>query len=365
MNQNNAVHINKWLLPVSWLYGIVVYFRNKLFDWNILKQKKYDIPVICVGNITVGGTGKTPHIEYLINILKRDYKVAVLSRGYKRKTKGFILANPDSVASQIGDEPFQIKSKFPDIVVAVDANRCNGIEQLLQLPEAERPDIILLDDAFQHRYVKPSYTILLTDYNRLMAYDELLPAGRLREPAYYAEKANMIVITKCPPDINPLEQRIISKYINAFPYQDLFYTYFKYGNLIPVFSNNGNNGGKIPLHKIKDMDVLAVAGIANPQPFYEKIQAFTKNVTEVEYPDHHQFSVRDIATIKSSLDKLSGQNKIIIVTEKDAARLQAINSMDESMKEIMYYLPIEVAFVNKEDQQLFKTKIKEHVRKDT
>lgn len=362
MSQNSTVHINKWLLPISWLYGFIVFIRNKLFDWNILKQKKYDIPIICVGNITVGGTGKTPHIEYLINLLKRDCKIAVLSRGYKRKTSGFILATQETSVTEIGDEPFQIKSKFPNIIVAVDTNRCNGIEKLLEFPTKDRPDIILLDDAFQHRYVKPSYTILLTDYNRPMIHDELLPAGRLREPAYHAEKANMIIITKCPLYINPLEQRLLSKSINIFPYQDLFYTSFKYGNLVPLFPNDTE---KILLSKIRDMSILVVAGIANPQPLFQKIRNLSKNVSEMQYPDHHHYSAKDIEDIKHAVNKIPGQSKIIVVTEKDAVKLQAAKNLDKDLQNILYYIPIEVTFINKEEQELFKSKIIEHVRKNT
>ncbi len=362
MSYNNTVHINKWLLPLSWLYGIAVFLRNKLFDWNILKQKKYDIPVICVGNITVGGTGKTPHVEYLVSILKPHFKVAVLSRGYKRKTSGFVMAVHDSTASQIGDEPYQIWHKNPDVIVAVDSNRQRGIEKLLALSPDKRPDVILLDDAFQHRYVKPSYTILLTDFNRMMSQDKLLPAGRLREPVYLAEKANMIIVTKCPPDINPLEQRLIAKDVQAFPYQDLFYTSFEYGMVTPLFRKSSNT---FPLNGLKDKDVLLVTGIANPRPLHKTIRKYTRKITDLRYPDHYQFSKKDIQKIKSAFDAIQGTNKIIIVTEKDAARLVALKSMDDNLKKHIYYLPIQVNFVNNEDKDTFNTKILEHVRKDS
>ena len=190
-------HINNWLLPVSWMYGFGVFFRRKLFEWNILKRKSYNIPVICVGNITVGGTGKTPHVEYLIRLLQHSHRVAVLSRGYKRKTKGFILANEKTTYQEIGDEPYQIKNKFPDIIVAVDENRVRGIDKLLSMKD--KPDIILLDDAYQHLYVKPSYSILLIDYNRPIYNDALLPAGRLREGSHNLDRANLVIMTKCPP----------------------------------------------------------------------------------------------------------------------------------------------------------------------
>ena len=180
--EGDLIKINEWLLPVAWLYGIGVRIRNELFEMGILKSQSYDIPVISVGNITVGGTGKTPHTEYLIRLLRKKHKVAVLSRGYKRKSKGFILATPETPMPTIGDEPYQMKQKFPDVYVAVDKNRRRGIERLCDEQIAPGTEVILLDDAFQHRYVKPGINILLVDYHRLICDDKLLPAGRLREP---------------------------------------------------------------------------------------------------------------------------------------------------------------------------------------
>jgi len=362
MPNKNSVHINKWLLPLSWLYGMIVFIRNKFFDWGIYKQKKYDIPVISVGNITVGGTGKTPHIEYLITLLKNNYKVAVLSRGYKRKSSGFVLADTDSTVSQIGDEPYQIKVKYPDILVAVDGDRQHGIETLLALPETERPDVILLDDAFQHRFVKPSYSILLTDYNRLMSRDQLLPAGRLREPVYYSELANTIIVTKCPRDVNPLEQRIIIKEINPFPYQSLLFTYFDYGNIVPVFSNNKP---VLTLGEMRDKSVLVVTGIANPGPAYGTIREFTDRVETMTYPDHYMFKNSDIQKIKSVFDSMEEEDKLILVTEKDAARLRSMDKLDDDFKSHVYYFPIEVKFVNKEDKKVFNNIIRDHVAENS
>lgn len=341
---------------------MIVFFRNKLFDWKILKQKKYPLPVICVGNITVGGTGKTPHIEYLIELLSDKYKVAVLSRGYKRKTTGFILATDKSTATDIGDEPYQIKNKYQNILVAVDAKRQRGIEKLLALPKGEQPDVILLDDAFQHRYVKPSLTVLLTDYNRIMTQDALLPAGRLREPAYMAERANIVMVTKCPTDTNPLDQRILSKEMNVYPYQDLFFTTFSYGVLKSVFGVNPD----MDLSAIKKKEVLLVTGIANPKTLYRRIRKLTKNIEKMYYPDHYQFTQKDIDTIvdKSSKGK-DGTSKIIITTEKDAARFKTFESLSESLRNSLYYLPIKVNFVNETDKNLFNEKILDHVRENT
>nr|WP_297166727.1 tetraacyldisaccharide 4'-kinase [uncultured Dysgonomonas sp.] len=358
----NTLHIKKWLLPLSWLYGFIVFIRNKMFECKILKQKSYDIPVICIGNITVGGTGKTPHTEYLIELLRSNYRVAVLSRGYKRKSKGFVLADKNSTVGQIGDEPYQIKAKFPEVIVAVDSERQRGIETLLSLPEGEKPDVILLDDAFQHRYVKPSFTILLTDYNRLMTKDKLLPAGRLREPVYYAEKANVIIVTKCPDGITPLDQRLLAKEIQVYPYQDLFYTSFRYGSLTPVFAENKE---ELSLKKLQNKDVLIVAGIANPRPFFRKVKRYVKQAETIQYPDHYQFTSKDILDIKSRLASMAGKEKVIIVTEKDAARLLSMDNIDEEIRSILYYLPIRVSFVNEEDKKLFNNKIVDHVRENS
>lgn len=359
---HNKIHIKKWLLPLSWLYGLVVLIRNKLFKCKILKQKQYNLPVICVGNITVGGTGKTPHTEYLIELLKTDYRIAVLSRGYKRKSKGFVLANKNSTVEEIGDEPFQIKCKYPNILVAVDSKRQRGIETLLALPEDEKPNIILLDDAFQHRYVKPSFTILLTDYNRLMTCDKLLPAGRLREPVHYAEKANMIIVTKCPDGITPLDLRLLSKDIHAYPYQDLFYTSFKYGALTPVFAENER---ELSLTKLQNKDILLVAGIANPRPFFKKVKRYAKKAEVMAYPDHYQFTPKDISKMKSRLLSMGNKEKVIIVTEKDAVRFRSMDHLDEEIKSNLYYLPICVSFVNEEEKEQFNNKIVDHVRENS
>lgn len=308
--------------------------------------------------ITVGGTGKTPHTEYLVGILKEKYRVAVLSRGYGRKTKGFLLAGDDSTSRQIGDEPFQIKQKFPDILVAVDAKRCRGIENLLALDNP--PEVILLDDAFQHRYVKPSYTILLTNYNRPMYADRLLPAGRLRESTDHAHKANMIIMTKCPDILRPIDFRLITHEINPYPYQYLFFTNFAYKKLVPVFAKEN---GKMDLTSIKKMNVLLVTGIASPLSIVKELKKYGAVVEEMTYPDHYVFKKNDIKKIKEKFDGIKSDNKIIITTEKDATRLILLDDMDEDLKNSLYYLPVEVSFI--ENEQLFKDKILEHVRKNS
>lgn len=351
-------HINKWLLPLSWLYGIVVFIRNRCFKLGILKQEKYDIPIICVGNITVGGTGKTPHTEYLVSLLKEQFRVAVLSRGYKRKTKGFVLAAETSTSKEIGDEPLQIKLKYPHIIVAVDTNRRRGIEKLLALPKENRPQVILLDDAYQHRHVIPSFSILLTNYNRPMYDDRLLPAGRLREPAYYAEQANIIITTKCPQTIKPIKQRIIHHELKPYAYQSLFFTTFKYGKLTSVFSQEE----RIEISQIKKQNALLILGIANPDDVIKEIRTYTKEITSLAYPDHYNFKKGDVRDIESKFKELN--NPIVITTEKDAARLRELN-LSEELKNNLYYLPIEVSFVGDDAQEKFDTQILEHVRENT
>ena len=352
--------INKFLLPLALLYGWIVWFRNKLFDWKILPSEKYDIPVICVGNITVGGTGKTPHVEYLLHLLQEKFKVAVLSRGYKRQTSGFILADKNATGKIIGDEPFQLFRKFPEVIVAVDGNRRRGIKKLLALPEEIRPNIIILDDALQHRYVQPSLSMLLIDSNRPIYGDALLPAGRLREPFSRKDEADIVIVTKCSPDLSPIDYRLISKHLNLFPYQNLFFTAFEYGNLIPCFKNDELE--TITLKEIKEnaCPILLIAGIANPQGFISEIKTYASQLDTLLFPDHHSFSKSDTQKIETAFSQLQRKNKLIITTEKDAVRLIDCELSDE-VKNAMYYLPITVVFRdNKED--LFTKKLCNHVR---
>jgi len=354
------VHISKWLLPFSWLYGLIVFFRNKFFDWGIFKQEEFDIPVICIGNLTVGGTGKTPHTEYLVRLLKEKYRIAVLSRGYKRKTKGFILATPDSTCRDLGDEPFQIKQKFPDILVAVDADRRRGINRLLSLDTP--PEVVILDDAFQHRYVKPSFSIVLSDCYRPIYEDSLLPAGRLREAVSGLNRADTIIITKCPHDIQPIDLRIISHNINAFPFQGLYFTSLAYKGLSAVFENENK---ELPLEYLTGKHILLVTGIASPKMILKELSKYTDNVESVSYPDHYNFKPKDIKLITDKFEAIDADNKLILVTEKDASRLVLFEGqMDENIKDKLYYLPIEITFVDK-DKNSFNEKIFKHVRENS
>jgi len=333
------------LLPVSWVYGLAIWVRNNLFDMGILRTQTFKMPIISIGNITVGGTGKTPHTEYLIQLLKPNHKVAVLSRGYKRLTSGFVEAAENSEATEIGDEPRQIKQKFPDVHVVVDANRVHGIQLLMDLyPDL---DAILLDDAFQHRYVQAGLSILLVDYNRPIDEDFLLPAGNLREPEYARFRAHIIIVTKCPKVIKPIEQRIVQKKLNIRPYQSLFFTTVRYGEPKPVF----NNSGEAPtLQQIKDQQasVLLVTGIASPAPLVEMLENNCSVADHMHFPDHYSFKPKDLGDIIARFNTIDATHKYIITTEKDAQRLHAFTELDEATRNVMYYLPVEVYFLENE-----------------
>lgn len=363
--------IHKWLYPVSWLYGAVVTVRNKFFDWGLLRSRSFGIPVICVGNLSVGGTGKTPHTEYLIKLLHDKYQVAVLSRGYKRRTQGYVLATPQSTARTIGDEPYQMYAKFPSVTLAVDENRCHGIEKLLELKEPA-VDIVLLDDAFQHRYVKPGLSILLTDYHRLFCDDTLLPAGRLREPVSGKNRAQIVIVTKCPQDIKPIDYNIITKRLGLYPYQQLFFSSFRYGNLRPVFRQEGKEAGistvpagkEIPLSLLTDMNVLLVTGIASPTPVREKLEGCVKQIETLFFGDHHDFTHKDMQQIKERFGKLAGKGRLIVTTEKDATRLMNHPGLDGALKPFVYALPIEIEILQNQ-QDKFNQHIIDYVRENT
>ena len=261
--------IRRWLMPLSWLYGLGVDIRNALFDMGVLPSVSYDIPIINVGNITVGGTGKTPTVEYLIRLLAGRYRVAVLSRGYKRKTKGYILSTTASSIEEIGDEPWQIKQKFPDVIVAVDANRRRGIERLMTDEATKDVDVILLDDAFQHRYVKAGHNILLVDYHRIISDDCLLPAGRLRERPSSSTRASTIIVTKCPQHINAMGFRVILSSLNVRPYQQLFFSTFTYETMHQLWGD----GMLEPETLRKDnTHVLLLTGIAGPRQMEQDVR---------------------------------------------------------------------------------------------
>lgn len=332
------MRIYKALLPASWLYGIGVGARNLFFDCGLLKSRSFDIPVICVGNLAVGGTGKTPHVEHITRLLKDQHRLAVLSRGYKRRTKGFVLAGNDSTALDIGDEPMQIHSKYDDITVAVDENRCEGIERLMALGT----EVVVLDDAFQHRYVKPSLSILLIEHSRLHG-DQLLPAGRLREPLSGIRRADIVVVTKCPTPMKEEDYEKAAKSFHLSPRQHLFFSRMEYMGLEPVF----RNGKDVPHVINQDTNVLIVSGIANPSPMEDEIRKHTTHIQHLAYGDHHAFSDNDIADINTAFTQLPTP-KLVVTTEKDAARLRTTQGLSREVMEHTCQLPIKVKILKEE-----------------
>ncbi len=357
--EGDFITIHKSLLPFSWLYGIGVRFRNQLYDLGILKSKAFDVPVISVGNITVGGSGKTPHVEYLVNLLKDKVQVAVLSRGYKRKSKGYVLADADTTMSMIGDEPYQMKKKFDNVHVAVDKKRVEGIERLTSDSETCDTDVILLDDAYQHRRVKPGINILLVDYHRLIIYDQLLPAGRLREPKQGKNRADIVIVTKCPKDLKPMEYRVLTKAMNLFPYQNLFFTTLNYKDLRPVYC-----GEKLSLSKITPEDsILLITGIASPRQIIYDLQPYTEHIIPMTFGDHHQFTKKDIQKINARFEELP-EPKIAITTEKDNARLFGMEGLSEELRHHLFVLPVEIGFML-DQQEEFNQKILGYVQKNS
>lgn len=347
------------LLPLSWIYGLIIFLRNKSFDLGILKEKKFPIPIISVGNITVGGTGKTPHIEYLIRLLEKDFKLALLSRGYKRKSKGFILADDLSDAEMIGDEPCQIKKKFPHIIVAVDADRRNGITKIIG--SFKDIDLILLDDAYQHRYVKPGLNILLIDFNRPISRDFLLPSGQLREPVSAIKRADMVLITKSPENFTSSKQVEFVHNLNIKLLNKTYFTIVSGDMLLPVFKDN-NDINISSLYNSKP-SVLLVSGIANPKALKQMIMNISHLITEMHFPDHHFFTSKDISNIKLAFEQMRGTEKILITTEKDAVRFQKFSNLPPELKNRMFYVPIKIEFLNG-DAENFNNHIINYVREN-
>ncbi|MBQ4386725.1 MAG: tetraacyldisaccharide 4'-kinase [Prevotella sp.] len=356
--EGDFIKINKWLLPLSWLYGLGVKLRNTMFEIGILKSRAFQIPVISVGNITVGGSGKTPHVEYLIDILKDLFHVAVLSRGYKRKSKGFIQATADTVMSDIGDEPYQMKQKFPKVTIAVDKDRCHGIDLLTELDA--KLDVVLLDDAFQHRYVKPGINILLVDYHRLIIYDELLPAGRLREPQNGKDRADIVIVTKCPKDLKPMEFRVIVKAMNLYPYQQLYFTTLDYGELKPVFSGHHT---RVSMSQLAEYHVLLLTGIASPEQMEHDLSPLVRHIQPLAFSDHHQFRAKDIQRINNTFATMEGP-KCIITTEKDVTRLQTVKGLSDEVRQNIYVLPVRIQFMQEQEDK-FNQFIIGYVRKNS
>mgnify|MGYP002532748320 FL=1 len=330
------------LLPLSKLYGLGMGMRNLMFKWGVLKQREFGVPVVVVGNIAVGGTGKTPHTEYVLDLLKFKYHIGMLSRGYKRKTKGFVLATRKSTPDDIGDEPFQIYKKFGrDVTVAVCEDRCVGIEEMLRIDP--KINLIVLDDAFQHRYVKPTVSVVLTEFSNPLFYDKLLPYGRLREPVNAIYRADMVVVTKCPSQLKALEYRIFKNNLKLFPYQKLFFSTFDYGALVPVFPDEAPAPPHLSWLTSAD-SIMVIAGIANPKPFIRYVKSFAAKVKVKGYPDHHDFSKRDMEVIGRLFGQLPGDRRLIVTTEKDAVRIASNPYFPQELKSRIYYLPVKVKF---------------------
>ena len=350
------------LLPLSLIYGLVTAVRNWLFDQEILKTTIFPIPIICIGNLSVGGTGKTPHTEFVIDLLQSEWKTAMLSRGYKRTTKGFVLADEKSVSQTIGDESFQIYQKFSEITVAVDEKRVRGVRKLLDI----HPDLraVILDDAFQHRYIYSGLSIVLTDFYNLYTRDLVLPAGTLREWKAGCKRADIIVVTKCPADLKPIEMRIIETEIEPENNQMLFFSTYVYNEIIPVFPEANHENWSLAKVKESEAHVLLVAGIVNPKPIIECINKYTEHIDSLFFGDHHNFSPKDYAAISSEFDKIENESKIILTTEKDAARLVNDPNYPEKLKCRIFALPIRVEILNNQEP-LFIQKIKNYVVENT
>jgi len=327
----------KLLFPFAVLYGIITAFRNYFYNIDWLQSKKYDLPIICVGNLSVGGTGKSPMIEYLISFLKEEYKVAVLSRGYKRKTSGFLEVQESHTASQVGDEPLQIKQKFPETTVAVCADRQTGIEKLKKTSE-----IILLDDAFQHRKVAASLNILLTPFNDLYIYDYMLPTGNLREPRAGALRADIIIVTKCPEKVAYAKLQEIQFKLELNPHQKIYFSKIGYDSSIYGVSET------LPIDYLLQKKFTLVTGIANPTPLVDFLKQKGYDFEHHKFPDHHDFSPSEIEKLK--------KKDLIITTEKDYMRLQP-----KLKKFALYYLPIKTILLN-EQSKYFEERILSEVK---
>lgn len=347
-----------FLYPFALIYGLGVLLRNTLFDIGLLSEKKYPFPLISVGNIAAGGTGKSPHVEYLLNLIKDKYEVATLSRGYGRKTSGYLEVTKDSSFFDVGDEPRMFFAKYPDVTISVDANRRRGINKIKEL----HPDnkCIILDDAFQHRSVSPGLNILLTEYSRLYINDLLLPTGYLREPQMGAKRADYIIVTKCPQIFSPVDARAIRTKLKIKDYQTVFFSYFKYGGLKPVYIDS-----KLDIPELNQkLDVVLLTGIARAKNMFFAINERVNKIDHLNFPDHHVFTMSDINRVIKAFTALKQENKIILTTEKDAMRLH-VPGIEELLAELpVYYIPVEVDFHGK-DKKDFDENILTYVKRNT
>lgn len=325
------------LIPFSLLYGLIIWLRNKVYDTGIYAGIEFSIPVISVGNLSTGGTGKTPHIEYLVQLLQYEYKIATLSRGYKRKTRGFRLADKEANAAIIGDEPMQFHHKFPELIVSVAEERMTAIPELMRRhPEIE---VILLDDAYQHRSVKPGLNILITDYNKPFYKDFILPFGSLRESRSTYKRADIIIVSKCPEQL-PAEARMeIENQIRPYPYQKVFFSTVRYDDCTDYFL-------KTPTSITPNTNIVLISGIAKPAPLLAYLKGLASDVHLLNYPDHHYFSHYDLREIKETVDTWKVNNKVIATTEKDAVRLDLHREKLSEWGIKIIVIPIKIAFLS-------------------
>jgi len=354
-------HRSIFLYPFSLVYGLITAVRNILYDSGILKSAEFSIPVICVGNLAVGGTGKTPHTEYLADLLRKEFRVAVLSRGYRRRSKGFLIASGSPKVEDTGDEPLQMYRKYPDITIAVDRNRKNGIAMIMK--EKPETSVIILDDGFQHRRVNPGYSILLSGYDRLFINDHLLPYGNLRESKKNIRRADIILITKSPESLQAIQRRITVKEIKKYPYQNLFFTSITYGTPHPVFESGNTDDRIFSGDHINGTGILLLTGIADPQPLAEYIRERAGEVVVLSFSDHHRFRDKDLVKITNAWNSIKSKNKFLITTEKDAVRLREFGNIAESVRSASYYIPVGIHFLN-DDQAEFDNLIVDYVRKN-
>lgn len=341
---------NSRLYPLAVLYGLGVKLRNSFYDKGFLSSYSYPIPVICVGNLAVGGTGKTPMVEYLLRTFSHRYRVAVVSRGYKRKSKGMILATVNSTADEIGDEPRQILDNFPHVTVTIDGNRKRGLDYLATLPKEERPQLIILDDGFQHRRVKPFFSILLTTYERPFFEDKLLPVGLLREPMKGRLRANCVVVTKCPDTITPMSKKLFERNLMLFSNQKAFFSGISICPAAPIFPESVDLEDSLPLLPFvsSDTPVALVAGIAAPEQFFASAkELFPEVVSTTAFSDHHHFSDDDLLLLENLiLTSNSLRAEAVVTTQKDAVRLALLGDrLSPELKKSLFYLPIEIAFL--------------------
>ncbi len=352
-----ALFVKIILLPISFIYGLIVKFRNFLYNFKVFKSTEFDIPIIVVGNLTVGGTGKTPVSEYLITLLSNHFAVAFLSRGYRRKTKGYVLADTNSSPRDIGDEPFQVKQKFENLIVAVDEKRVRGISNLLKIKT--KPDVIILDDAYQHRSVKPGLSILIIDYSQPIERDFFIPSGRLRDSVKEKDRADIVLITKSPDSIRPIDMRIMHTELKIKAFQSLFFSGLNYQNLRSL---SGESSHDVSVSDLKNKDILLLTGIGNTKPILLFCKEKTKSYIHLSYKDHHDYSIKDLKTISDNFNLISSQNKIILTTEKDAVKLNLIIPKNHDLIENIYFVPIKIKILNNE-QEVFNSIILNFVKK--